>query len=103
MACEGIMAAQYLIKQPGETLTYTMDFTDRIGVGVLISSATADSHTIGGDTSDLDISNIQITGKKILMLISGGLVSNQYVVEVTATLNNAEILIGAGMLRIVEV
>ena len=99
----GLMSKELLAKQPGETLTFVMDFTERVGTGVTITLATATSHTIGGDDSDLDISNIQITGKKIFMLISGGTNSVQYVVEVTCTLNNAEIIIGAGMLKVTEV
>ncbi len=101
MACS-VVAKELLVKEVGETLIFTMDFTDRIGSGVTISSATADSHTTGGDTSDLDISNIQISGKKVLMLISGGTDAVQYLVEVTANLSNSEILIGAGMLRVLE-
>lgn len=95
-----ISAPQLLIKQPLEELIFTMDFTERVPTGVTITSADATSYYLAEETGDLEIDNIQITGKKILMLISGGLHAHSYAVEVTCELSNNEVIIGRGMLNV---
>lgn len=97
-----VMCQQLLLKQSGEKLVYSMTFTDRIATGVTITDVDIDSVIVDGDTSDLVITNAQISGKKILMLIDGGTHAVNYKVNVTITLSTNEILIGSGMLRIMN-
>lgn len=104
MPTDPITAREICVKQPNEKIIYTMDFTNRIGTSVTISSI--DGITVtdlsGGDSSDVTTDEEQISGKKVLFFIEGGTHAKNYRVEVTITLSNQEILIGGGMLRVLN-
>lgn len=99
-----ITAKEVCVKQSGEKIIYTMDFSARIGSGVTISSIDSVSAFLLNDeeTDDLTIEEEQISGKKVLFFISGGEHAKRYRVEVKINLSNEEILIGGGMLRVLD-
>ena len=68
-----VTAPKHLCKQPGETRSYTMDFSNLMVTGETIDSfETPTSELRGGGTSDLVISGTAIDGQTITMTIAGG-------------------------------
>lgn len=102
MASNEFTAPQIIVKQPGEKRKLSMDFTNWIGTAVTLSSPTITSELIGGDTSDLSITSISVSGKKILFFVEGGTHAKNYNIQVTVTTSEGETLIGDGMLRVIN-
>ena len=103
MSCtNSITAPELLVKQPSEKLIYTFDFSERIDSGVTISTATVDSELVSGDASTLVITSVSIDGENVVCFIAGGINGRTYGVEATANLSNGEILLGRGMLKVLE-
>lgn len=96
-------APQLLVKQPGETRKLSMDFSNWVSAtSVTLSSPVVDSDMVGGDTSDLIISTISVSGKKVFFYVSGGTHAKNYNFQVTVTTSDGEILQGDGMLRVIN-
>jgi hypothetical protein len=95
-------APQLLKKQPGETRKLYMDFTNWLSsTSITISSPTVTSETVGGEDSDLTISGVAVSGKKVLFFVSGGTHAKNYSITVTVNTSDSEILQGDGMLRVI--
>jgi hypothetical protein len=99
---ETVSARQLLFKQPAERLYYSMDFSERIATTVIISAIEVTSTLLSGAVSDLTIEEEVIDGEEVKFFISGGTHGKTYRVEVEATLTNDEVIIGAGMLKVMD-
>lgn len=97
-----LTAPQLLTKQPGETKKFSMDFSNWVAVGVTLSSPLIESELVGGGTSDLTITSLQISGQQVLFMVAGGTQAKSYIIQVTVTTNEGEVLQGDGMLRVIN-
>lgn len=81
-----------LIKQPGETLPYAIDFTNLIPTGDSLFSVTSVTATPSG-SGDLTLGSASISGTQVQFRIEGGIEGKMYRVEaivVTAVGNTLE-------------
>lgn len=97
-----IYAPQLVTKQSGEKRKLLMDFTNWIDTGVTISSTTLESEKNSGEESDLIITDSTISGKKVIFNIRGGTHAQNYKIKITVNLSDGQILIGNGMLRVLD-
>ncbi len=96
-----ITAKQRLCKQPAEKRKFSMDFSQLLATGeILTSIASVTSETIDGGSSDLTITGTTISGSKVEMFIEAGTTGNTYRVEVTVNTNGSQILQGDGILYV---
>ncbi len=97
----GTISTNNLVKQAGETRTYSMDFSNLMASDETISTvSTPTSELRGGGASDLTISGETISGQTIVMVISGGIKANTYRVEIIIETSGSQVLNGDGLLRI---
>ena len=100
-----VTANQRLCKQPAEKRQFTMDFTNILGTGELITQiTTVSSEKAGGYLTDLSITSTGIaTGsKKVTMFIESGTLGNTYRIETLVTTDASQILEGDGILFITD-
>ena len=100
-----VTANQRLCKQPAEKRQFTMDFTNILGTGELITQiTTVSSEKEGGYLTDLSITSTGIaTGsKKVTMFIESGTLGNTYRIETLVTTDASQILEGDGILFITD-
>jgi len=98
-----VTAPEYVEKQSGETRTYTMDFSNLMASDETIASITSvTSELRGGGTTDLTITGEAISSQTVTMKIAGGTDRKVYRIEVTIVTSGTQILIGDGMLRIMD-
>ena len=96
-----ITAKQRLCKQPAEKRKFSMDFTQLLASGeILTSIASVTSEKIDGSASDLTITGTTINGNKVEMFIEDGTTGNTYRVEITVNTNGSQILQGDGILYV---
>ena len=97
----GVTASEHLEKQPGETRTYTMDFSNLMASDETIDSInTVTSELRGGGTSDLTLVNSAISGQTVLTTISGGTDRCRYRIMITITTSTSQVLQGDGILKV---
>jgi len=93
-------------KQPGETLAYSFDFSARIAdAGVALSSITALTATAAGlvsGASAVGVSGQAIDGQGVNVLLSGGTLSEDYVLLCVVVADNGETYELDGLLRIAD-
>ncbi len=95
-------APQLITKQPGEKRKVSMDFSNWVNTGTTLSGPTIASELVGGGASDLAISSIVISGKKVVCFIDAGTNAKNYEVKFTVTTSDGETLQGTGMLRVIN-
>jgi len=96
-----ILAPEHLCKQPGETRTYSMDFTNLMSSSETIRGIRSVSSELrGGGATDLTISNTGISDQTVTMNIAGGTHSNTYRIEVTVETSADQIIEADGILLV---
>lgn len=96
-----ITAKQRLCKQPAEKRKFSMDFSQLLATGeILTSIASVTSETIDEGSSDLTITGTTINGSKVEMFIADGTSGLTYRIEVTVNTNGSQILQGDGILYV---
>ena len=98
MSC--VTATSIFTKQPSETRSYSMDFSNLLTSTETINTPVATSEERGGGTSDLTISSVVVSGQTVTMTISGGTHAKTYRIEVTISTSGSQTLEGDAMLRI---
>ena len=101
-----VTAPQVALKQPGESLVYSMDFVHLLFPGETIKSSPAPVVTqtkSGGGVSDLVIGSPSINGSVVSFRISGGTDGIDYTVQVLIETDfgtDDNIRIGDGILQV---
>jgi len=96
-----ITAKQRLCKQPAEKRKFSMDFSQLLATGeILTSISSVTSEKIDGSASDLTITGTTINGNQVEMFIEDGTTGNTYRVEITVNTNGSQILQGDGILYV---
>lgn len=90
-----------LIKQPGETLPYAIDFTNLIPTGDSLSSVTSVTATPSG-SGDLTLGSASISGTQVQFRIGGGIEGKMYRVEAIVVTAVGNILEGDGRLFVTD-
>ena len=90
-----VTAPQMLIKQPGETRQFSMDFSS-----LLATDETISDPAVTSTPSGLTIGSASVSGSKILFNISSGTHPIKYRIEVTVTGSSGSTLVGDGILRV---
>jgi len=97
-------ADETAVKQPSEKRMFTMDFSAKMNTAETIEATTpapAVTSTMSCDgVSDLTITDINITGQLVTMLIAGGTSGIRYRIAVVITTNLGYILEGDGILKV---
>jgi len=98
-------APTILYKQPSETRTYTMDFTNLLGTAIISSVTSVTSELRGGGISTLVLGSSSIVGsdKKVQFTVAGGVHKNTYRIEVIITTSDSQILEGDGLLTVTNI
>lgn len=102
----GATADETGVKQPSEKRMFTMDFSAKMNSNETIKSSPAPAVTsikTCGTASDLDITDLTISGQIMTMLIAGGTSGVRYRVEVILTTSLDYILEGDGILKVSDV
>lgn len=97
-----------LYKQPGETRLLSMDFSNKMVTGELISTVDSISATVMGEANtDLTFDNLTANGQQADFTVAGGVIPTRedidycdYKVSVTVTTDAAQVLVNDGMLRV---
>jgi hypothetical protein len=92
-----VTAPQVLVKQPGETRNFSMDFSS-----LLAASETISSPSVSYSPSGLTIGVASVSGNKAIFDISGGTHPVKYRLEVTVTTSGGSVLVGDGLLRVYD-
>lgn len=95
-------APQLITKKSTETRKLSMDFTAWVDSAVTISNPTVTSEKVSGEVSDLVISGITLTGKKVIFIVAGGTQAQHYQIIVRVDTSDGQILEGDGMFRILN-
>lgn len=100
-----VTAPQVCVKQPGESLPYSMDFVHLLFPGETIkaSPAPAVTQTKTTGAADLTIGSPSIAGSVVSFRISGGTDGSEYRVQVQIETDHASednIRIGDGLLQV---
>lgn len=90
-----------LVKQPGETLPYAIDFTNLIPTGDSLSSVTSVTATPSG-SGDLTLGSASISGTQVQFTIEGGIEGKMYRVEAIVVTTDGSILEGDGRLFVTD-
>ena len=92
-----VTAPQVLVKQPGETRQFSMDFSSLLDSGETISSP-----NVSASPSGLSLGSPSVSGTKVLFTIASGAHPVKYRLEVTVNTSGGAILVGDGVLRVQE-
>jgi hypothetical protein len=95
-----VTAPQKLVKQPGETRQFSMDFSNLMSTGETISDQTVTATLDCGDASDLTISSITVVSQIVYCWIAGGTHGTTHRVQFTATTSTSQIVQGDGILYV---
>lgn len=92
-----------LVKLPGESILYDMDFTKRMASGEVISSV--DSYTSTGQarvdgSSNVTLATPSFLGNTAQLRISAGTAEESYLITLTITTSLSNTRIGKGLLRV---
>lgn len=100
----GVTSSTILTKQPGEKRQYSIGFSPLMVTGETIEAddpaPAVISEYIGGGTSDLIITTVQISGQTVTFWIEDGTDKNRYRIEATITTSAGQILEGDAILKI---
>ena len=99
-----VTAPQVLIKQPGETRQFSMDFSSLLGVGETIDDPyeSPDTPLVTSTPSGLTIGESYVSDSKVLFDISSGAHPTKYRIEVTVVTSEGAILVGDGILKVLD-
>lgn len=92
-----VTAPEILVKQPGESRQFSMDFSS-----LLATSETISSPTVSSSPSGLTLGSASVSGSKVLFNISGGTHQVKYRIEVTVTSSGGSTLQGDGILKVLD-
>jgi len=92
-----VTAPQVLVKQPGETRQFSMDFSSLLDTAETISDPSVTSTPTG-----LTLGSATVSGSKILFNLSSGTHPVRYRIEVTVTSSGGATLVGDGVLRVID-
>jgi len=92
-----VTAPQLLVKQPGETRQFSMDFSSLLDTGETISGPSVTSTPSG-----LTVGSATVSDSKILFTLASGTHPVRYRIEVTVTSSGGSTLVGDGILRVVD-
>lgn len=87
-----------LVKQPGESRLYTMDFSSLMATGETITAVTNVAYT--GDDALLVVGSPTYSGQQAQVRISGGTNEYSYRVTFTVTTSSGDTLQGEGILQV---
>jgi len=90
-----VTAPEVLVKQPGETRQFSMDFSSLLGTSETISTS-----AVTVSPSGLTTGSTSVSGSKVLFNIVGGTHGVRYRLEVTITTSASATLVGDGILRV---
>lgn len=80
------------IKQPAETFTIAVDFTDRMATGEALSSATVTAIDSKGATQTTTvIASSSVSSPNVLVRVKAGTDGERYKITVTATTSTTEV------------
>jgi len=80
----------YIEKDPYAVLDYSLDWTNWLPSGEVISAITVTAETISGDAAPLTIDSSTNTDTLVTAYVSGGTAGNIYNVEYKITTDNAK-------------
>ena len=86
-----------LIKSTGEAFQVTMDFSQVLNSGAIISTA---SGTYTPYDLTLGISNLTPISSGVSFVVSSGTQNTNYRIQITANTSDLEVLVGEGILKI---
>jgi len=92
-----------LVKLPGESILYDMDFTKRMATGEtianVITSISTNLSRVEGSTN-ITLGTASYLGNIVQLRISDGTAAESYKVTITITTNLSNTRIGNGLLRV---
>lgn len=92
-----------LVKLPGESILYDMDFTKRMASGETISNIISSTFTNEGrvtGSTDITLGTASYLGNIVQIRVSEGQAEESYKVTITVTTSLSNTRIGNGLLRI---
>ena len=96
-----VIATEILVKYPIEKRNFSMDFSSLMSSTETISSITSvTSEKIGGESSDLTITDEFIDGQTVTCWIEGGTKAISYRVKFVIVTSLGQILEGDGTLKV---
>ena len=90
-----VTAPEVLVKQPGETRQFSMDFSSLLGTSETISTSSVTASPDG-----LTLGSTSVSGGKVLFNVAGGTHGIKHRLEVTVTTSASATLVGDGILRV---
>lgn len=96
------MAAEPLLKDPGDTLTFQMNFgmQPEIQAGAIIVSCVVTQAVLNGGTGSISVGGVTIAGPIVNVVLSGGIDQNAYLITFKATLSSGQIRVLNGVLNV---
>lgn len=91
-----VAAPQILVKQPGESVVYSMDFLNLLAAGESLAGVSGVTASPSGPT----ISSETISGTEVVFRVAGGTNGVDYRIAVTVTTNLSNTRIADGVLRV---
>ena len=92
-----VTAPELLVKQPGESRQFSMEFANLLTTGETISDPVVTSTPSG-----LTVGSATVSGSKIVFTLASGTHPVRYRIEVTVTSSGGATLVGDGILRVVD-
>ena len=90
-----VTAPEVLVKQPGETRQFSMDFSSLLATGETLSTSDVTSSPSG-----LTLGSTSISSSTVLFTVASGTHGVRYRLEVTVTTSASATLVGDGILRV---
>lgn len=97
------MTLEFPPKDPGETITLSFDFTNRLHAGETITAATFSVKLLPDETDVTDMldGTADISQAPIVMQnIQGGTSGKKYLIQATVTTSDGRLPIGSGILPV---
>jgi len=92
-----VTAPEVLLKQPGETRQFSMEFASLLG-----DEETLSGPVVTSNPSGLTIGAPSVSGSTIVFTVSSGAHPVRYRVEVTVETSGGATLVGDGILKVVD-
>lgn len=99
----GVTASEHLLKQPGEKRKFSIDFSNILGDANISGTPTFTSTTLGGETSDLVLDFISVSGDSVFFYAESGTHAVRYRGETTIETDDGQRLIGDFILRVTDI
>jgi len=97
-----VTAPEKIFKQPGETLTLGMDFSNRLTTGETLTGTPTITVVFEGTglAGDVTATGEVIAGDNVTAKYAAGADGQMYRIQITVSTSNSNVLIGDGILRV---